>query len=332
MITIERSTSSVRTSRAGRLMRSLAGIDEAVLKRAPQDRQRFTSLGVILAMGTLVNLIAIVVAIQTVFKEVPTGLPIVLAVTVAGFLLAVDRWALRAIPLTGRRVWRLTTLLPILLVDLVISLILGNSIAIRVFDGPILDEIYNSRIEDMIKYESDLRGCNQPPEAAAPISSSPVCADRLLAVPNKIPQITADLRAHEQTLEQDRNTPQAAADAAKVTSLKKSLADAKQAYSEAAEIEITARVQEYRASQRTIGPLDINEAFANLRARNIYVNTIAWALVVLLIGFRTAPMLSRLAAGPTAYDKLASREYQQIEVMRQIRARVVERVARWDEP
>src|SRR4051812_15819855 len=78
-------------SELGRWLRSLIGVDEAVLSMAPLDRGRYTAMAMIVVNAGLLAAASMSIMVQK-FAEVPLVVDLAVAVFWGWIIFSVDRW------------------------------------------------------------------------------------------------------------------------------------------------------------------------------------------------------------------------------------------------
>jgi hypothetical protein len=161
----------------GRRLRAVVGIREEVLDWVPEERARYTMIGLIVLNTGLLSGIAMLVALSTV-----AGLPwpglVVAGVVWAYLVVSLDTWMV--VSMHGAHRARVSVYLPRLLMSLLIGVTIAEPLVVLVFRPTIHEAIAQSRQDELIAFGSTLRLCN-PADGPAP--GTPECAGRTLTVP-----------------------------------------------------------------------------------------------------------------------------------------------------
>lgn len=189
----------------GRVLRSLAGVDEAVLDQIPSERARYASMGGVVLGTALVATVSMSVALSAVFGGFN---PIILIVVpIWGlFVLNLDRWLMSTSSGIGTR-RRLAVLLPRLLLAVAFGVVIAEPLLLGVFRTAIEERVITDRGKDIVNYQSRLRTCNPvpgTPEESSPAARSTDCGKYRLVVAGGSPSATQreleDLQAQSDAL------------------------------------------------------------------------------------------------------------------------------------
>jgi hypothetical protein len=143
------------SDRIGVLIRKLAGVDEEILAKVPQDRSRLTAISGTLLITTLVSTISMAAAINQVVSFSWLG---ALSVALWGvFALSLDRWIFASTATTS--FWRRVQMF---LPRLVLSLTLGV-----VMTEPLVLAIFRPAIDAHLEAQSETAGLLARMEALA---------------------------------------------------------------------------------------------------------------------------------------------------------------------
>jgi hypothetical protein len=148
----------------GRTMRSVAGVDEALLDRVPQERARYTALGGVVIGTALIAAFSMFFAITEALGS--TSAWIILPTIIWGlFIFNFDRWLISsAVGLRWHR--RYGTLVMRVLMALLFGIIIAEPLVLRVFQSAVVKNIQDERTADLATLQSKLVACN--PETAVP--------------------------------------------------------------------------------------------------------------------------------------------------------------------
>jgi len=182
--------SGMRTGRDWELpgkLRVLAGVDESVLQHVPQERPRYTALGgVVLGTATLATL-----SMFQAVGQMAGGLHwwcLLPALVWGAFVCNLDRWLVTSS--MGTR-WRskAAVLVPRLLLAVVFGIVIAEPMVLRVFDSAIVQQIRDSRSNDLESYRGQLLTCNPvpgSPEAGTTAAASAACTQYRITVPGDL--------------------------------------------------------------------------------------------------------------------------------------------------
>jgi hypothetical protein len=157
----------------GRLLRRVAGLNEAILDWVPEERPRYTWQGaIILNTAILAGLSMLVLLSRT---ELPRLLMIPLALLWAVVILSFDAWLVSSTHgVIGRS--KLAIYLPRMLISILMGAVIAEPLLLSVFAPAIHTEVNQQRKQDIDGYEDRLRECN--PVSAEPTAATG-CTDRL---------------------------------------------------------------------------------------------------------------------------------------------------------
>jgi hypothetical protein len=198
----------------GRRLRAVAGVDESLLARVPQERARYTALGGVVIGTSVIATFSMFFAISeaighaSVFVLVP-------ALIWGLFIFNFDRWLVSSSlgHTFGRR---LGTVLMRVLMAFLFGVIIAEPLVLRVFQTAIVKNVQDQRSTDLAALQSKLVRCN--PESAVPGGATPAgCQGYVLAFPTTPGSTAAQLaskRADAATL-----TAQIAADTKQINYL-----------------------------------------------------------------------------------------------------------------
>jgi hypothetical protein len=165
----------------GRRMRSVAGVDEALLDRVPQERARYTALGGVVIGTALIASFSMFFAITEALGK-PSGWIVIPTVIWGLFIFNFDRWLISsAMGLRWHR--RYGTLIMRVLMAVLFGVIIAEPLVLRVFQTAIVKNIQDQRTADLDALQSKLVSCN--PETNVPGGKVPPgCAGYVLTFPS----------------------------------------------------------------------------------------------------------------------------------------------------
>ena len=175
-------------------LRRVAGLNEAILDWAPEERPRYTWQGaIVLNTAILAGLSMLVLLSRT---ELPTWLMIPLALIWAGVILTFDAWLVSSTQgVVGRA--KLAIYLPRVLISILMGAVIAEPLLLAVFAPAIHTEVNQQRKQALDDYENRLRECN-------PVTGEPAavaCTDNL-NIENPLISIRTDL--NRKTQQRDR--------------------------------------------------------------------------------------------------------------------------------
>lgn len=160
---------------AGRRLRALVGVREDVLDWAPQERPRYTKMGAIVLVTSILSGLSMLVVTTRLF---PGPWSWLLALGMAAFwafaILMLDSWLISS--LHGVKAKALVCL-PRLLISVLLGFAIAEPLVILVFRPAVDQEVADLRNDELAAYTSEWRACN--PTTGAPVDG-PECADRRL--------------------------------------------------------------------------------------------------------------------------------------------------------
>ncbi|MFI6496351.1 DUF4407 domain-containing protein [Nonomuraea typhae] len=167
-----------------RRVRALAGVDEGLLDRVPEERHRYTGLGGVVLGTAAVAFVSMLAALVMVFGGGWTLLVAVpIAVSWAILVGNFDRWLVAG----GHGVmgWaqKLTIMLPRLIVATLLGVIIAEPVVLAVFDSAVQEQVKQTRSTANLAYEAALKRCNPAPDASGGIPAAPAdCAAKALTL------------------------------------------------------------------------------------------------------------------------------------------------------
>ncbi|WP_157245905.1 DUF4407 domain-containing protein [Nonomuraea typhae] len=179
-----RGMSRGRRWEVARWVRVLAGVDEGLLDRVPEERPRYTGLGGVVLGTAAVAFVSMLAALVMVFGGgwtllVAVPLAVLWAILIGNF----DRWLVAG----GHGVmgWtkKLTIMLPRLIVATLLGVIIAEPVVLAVFDSAVQEQVKLTRSTANLAYEDALKRCNPAPDASGGIPAAPAgCAAKALTL------------------------------------------------------------------------------------------------------------------------------------------------------
>ncbi|MFC4057369.1 DUF4407 domain-containing protein [Planomonospora corallina] len=165
--------------RAGRLLRSVVGVDEGLLARVPEERARYTRQGALVVATALMAAVSMGYALQSVF-DAPWPLVVLIALAWGALIGILDSWLVISVNgVVGRG--RRRMLLPRLLIAVVVGVIIAEPLTLRIFESAILQRIAQDQQEADKILRSTYTACN--PKVGEPAADPQRCATFRLNLP-----------------------------------------------------------------------------------------------------------------------------------------------------
>lgn len=164
--------------RIGRWIRVLAGVDEALLAKVPQERARYTGLGGVVLGTATIAAFSMWFAISQLlgFSHPLIAVPVLIWFL---FILNFDRWLVSSAMGSGWR-RRLPTLLMRVTMALLFGVIIAEPLVLRVFQTAIEQHIRDEREHQLADLRSKLLECNPLTTAPGGAAAPPGCAGYVL--------------------------------------------------------------------------------------------------------------------------------------------------------
>jgi hypothetical protein len=153
-----------RAPQVGRWLRSVAGVDEELIARVPQEKARYAALGGVVVGTALIASFSMWFAIT---EAVGTSSAWVIVPTLIWglFIYNFDRWLISSsVGLHWHK--RYGTLIMRVFMALLFGIIIAEPLVLRVFQSAIVKSIQDQRSADLAKLRTKLEHCN--PESDAP--------------------------------------------------------------------------------------------------------------------------------------------------------------------
>jgi len=161
-----------------RRLRSLIGLREEILDWVPQERQRYTLMGLIVTCTAGMAAFSMIVALHIGTRiNIVFLLPIGLAW--GCMIAAIDSWLISSTHgLQKKRAWMY--FVPRLVLSIILGAVIAEPVVLLVFSPSINAEIAEYQKRELDTYEAHLRACN-PTDGSIP--SDPTCTGSLLSLP-----------------------------------------------------------------------------------------------------------------------------------------------------
>ena|SRR5512146_661444 len=176
-----------------RLLRRLAGIREDVLDWVPEERPRYTRLGLIVANTGIMAAAAMLIALTSVIS-VPWAWLVPFAVLWGYLICSID--GLLVASTHGVLVGKWKLYLPRLFISVLIGAIVAEPLVLWYFKPSITAEVAQQRAMDQAKYESQWVKCN-PPNGSHPADCMTAY---ILNIPNSPANVSQELSNEKRLL------------------------------------------------------------------------------------------------------------------------------------
>ena len=165
----------------GRRLRAVAGVDEALMARVPQERARYTALGGVVIGTALIASFSMWFAITEALGE--TSGWVILPTLIWGlFIFNFDRWLVSS-AMGSRWHKRIGTLVVRVLMAVLFGIIIAEPLVLRVFQTAIVAHIQDERTADLAKLQTNLVRCNPEPNGTAAPKTPANCNGYVLTFP-----------------------------------------------------------------------------------------------------------------------------------------------------
>lgn len=179
---------------AARWFRALAGVREDVLRWVPEERPRYTRLGMIVLNTGLLAGMSFLIALRSVVT-VPLLAVLPIAAFWAYFVVTFDGWLIASTHgVIGAA--RLRYFLPRLVISLLLGVAIAEPLVLWILRPAIHKEVQDSRQAEILAYESKLKKCN-PDTGGTPPDSA--CVDFRVSVADE-PSVKRAQRDSQQQL------------------------------------------------------------------------------------------------------------------------------------
>ncbi|GLZ34479.1 hypothetical protein Lesp02_66660 [Lentzea sp. NBRC 105346] len=160
----------------GRRARRVIGVREDVLDWVPEERPRYTRMGVIVVVTGVLSGLS-----MTVLLTRMTDIPVLLVPLVATLwglvILALDSWLISSTHGQSRR--KAMLYLPRLLISCLLGFVIAEPLVVMVFHPAINQQVQDNRAADLAAFESTWQRCNP---ASGEVVTEPGCADHRLSI------------------------------------------------------------------------------------------------------------------------------------------------------
>jgi hypothetical protein len=181
----------------GRWMRTLVGVRERILDWVPEERTRYTGLGIIvLNTGVLAALAMLTAMDRIVAAPFVAFLP--LALFWGWVIITIDRWLIASTHGVHPTRSMLKIFLPRLLLTVLLALSIAELLTLRIFQPALDRQVRQTQATQLSQYESRLQSCNPP---TGEPDSSRACSGYRLSIKNPSDNVTTEISDSEQQRE-----------------------------------------------------------------------------------------------------------------------------------
>lgn len=162
-----------------RLLRILAGVDEAVLDWVPEERAKLTRTGAIVLCTALIAAVSVWIVLHEIIG-VPVAPAIAGAVFWGGVIAVIDSWLITSTNgVIGRR--RFWMLLPRLAIALLIGVLISEPVILQIFESAVTQQVVKDRAVEISTLENGYARCHQGLGATPPSGTD--CDSYQLSIP-----------------------------------------------------------------------------------------------------------------------------------------------------
>jgi hypothetical protein len=153
----------------GRWMRALVGVQESILDWVPEERARYTGLGIIVLNTGFLAALAMFTALNKVVAA-PVLAFVPVALLWGWIILSIDRWLIASTHGIHQRRRLPLIFAPRIALAIILALSIAEPLVLRIFQPALDREVRSSQASELVSYESKLQSCN--PSTGVPVSSS----------------------------------------------------------------------------------------------------------------------------------------------------------------
>jgi hypothetical protein len=174
-------------------MRTLVGVRERILDWVPEERARYTGLGIIVLNTGVLAALAMLTAMGRIVSA-PVLAFIPLALLWGWIIISIDRWLITSTHGVHPARSMLKIFAPRLLLTVLLALTIAELLTLRIFQPALDRQVRQTQTAQLTQYESRLQSCN--PATGAP-DRSPACTSYRLSIKNPSGDVTSELSASE---------------------------------------------------------------------------------------------------------------------------------------
>jgi hypothetical protein len=173
----------------GRWMRALVGIQEDILDWVPEERARYTGLGIIVLNTGGLAALAMFTALSKIVAAPPLAF-VPVALMWGWIILSIDRWLIASTHGVHQARRLPMIFAPRLVLAVLLALSIAEPLTLRIFQPALDREVLATQATQLVQYESRLKSCN--PSTGVPVSS-PGCNGYRLSVQDPSAHATTEL-------------------------------------------------------------------------------------------------------------------------------------------
>jgi hypothetical protein len=153
----------------GRWMRALVGIQENILDWVPEERARYTGLGIIVLNTGILAALAMFTALSKIVATPPLAF-VPVALLWGWIILSIDRWLIASTHGVhpARRLPKI--FVPRIVLAVLLALSIAEPLTLWIFQPALDREVRATQATQLVQYESRLKSCN--PSTGVPVSSA----------------------------------------------------------------------------------------------------------------------------------------------------------------
>jgi hypothetical protein len=189
----------------GRWVRILVGVRERILDWVPEERARYTGLGIIVLNTGVLAALAMLTAMGRIVSG-PVLAFIPLALLWGWIIISIDRWLITSTHGVHPARSMLKIFAPRLLLTVLLALTIAELLTLRIFQPALDRQVRQTQVTQITQYESRLQNCNPP---TGEPDSSRACNGYRLSIKNPSGDVTSEISASEKqrgTLQGEVNT------------------------------------------------------------------------------------------------------------------------------
>jgi hypothetical protein len=173
----------------GRWMRALVGIQENILDWVPEERARYTGLGIIVLNTGGLAALAMFTALSKIVAAPPLAF-VPVALLWGWIILSIDRWLIASTHGVHQARRLPMIFAPRLVLAILLALSIAEPLTLRIFQPALDRQVLATQATQLVQYESRLKSCN--PSTGVPLSS-PSCNGYRLSIQDPSAHATNEL-------------------------------------------------------------------------------------------------------------------------------------------
>ena len=175
-------------------MRTLVGVRERILDWVPEERARYTGLGIIVLNTGVLAALAMLTAMGRIVSA-PILAFIPLALLWGWIIISIDRWLITSTHGIHPARSMLRIFAPRLLLTVLLALTIAELLTLRIFQPALDRQVRQTQATQITQYESRLQSCNPP---TGEPDSSRTCNGARLSIKNPSGDVTSEISASVQ--------------------------------------------------------------------------------------------------------------------------------------